>query len=186
MMYMKRVVFLILIILIPFSIFADTYANINTRSFSYTIKKEMKDSVKVFFADKTSSESTINAIDSISLVPTDTLSLAYYLVFAVKEEARTYNVTVTVSPFISSDNTNTILPARLYVAKDLSRSNDSIDIAIGENSPPIDLSGYYGPKEITGSPEYYFFGFYFAFPKTIGSYKVGSYNSTVKVEVSGA
>lgn len=183
-MSMKRIIILLIMLLITFSIFADTYANINTRSFSYTIKKEMKDSVKIFFADKTSSESAINAIDTISLEPTDTLSLAYYLVFAVKEEARTYDVKVTVSPFISSDNT--ILPARLYVAKDLSRSNDSVDITIGESSDPIDLSGYYGPKEITGSPEYYFFGFYFAFPKTIGSYKVGSYNSTVKVEVSGA
>ena len=122
------------------------------------------------------------ALSTSSLRATDTFSLAYYIVLAVRDESKPYKVAVTVSPF--ENGNNKVLPAKVYVHnEEKARSNDSIDI--NEFSVTINLDGYYGLDLVTGDTNYYFFGFSYSFPKT-ASYVPDTYTSTVKVEVSGA
>lgn len=180
--YMKKVLVFILILLSVFSAFAANTPNVGARSFSYVIKKDIKEPFKVIFADKSSSEGSIITLSKASLRATDTFSLAYYIVLAVRDESKPYKVAVTVSPFTNGNNK--VLPAKIYVQNEgKSRSNESIDI--NEYPITIDLDGNYGLDLVTGDTNYYFFGFSYSFPKT-ASYVPDTYTSTVKVEVSGA
>ena len=179
--YMKKVLVFLTILFSVFSAFAANTPNVGARSFSYTIKKDIKDPFKVIFADKSSSEGSIITLSKASLRATDTFSLAYYIVLAVRDESKPYKVVVTVDPFKNGDK---VLPAKIYVQNEgKSRSNESIDI--NEYPITIDLDGNYGLDLVTGDTNYYFFGFSYSFPKT-ASYVPDTYTSTVKVEVRGA
>ena len=180
----KFIICLSLIIIFSSFLFAGVSNRyINTRSFSYTIKKDINDPFKVIFANNISTINNIQAIDSISIEPSETLSLAYYMVLAVKEY-KEYDVKIRVSPFLSKKG-NT-LPARLLLLNDMAKESDSIDERISDSEIKIDISNTYGPNPYVGNHEFYFFGFYFAFPKEKGSYIKDTYYSTVTVEVSGA
>ena len=179
--YMKKVLVFLTILFSVFSAFAANTPNVGARSFSYTIKKDIKDPFKVIFADKSSSEGSIITLSKASLRATDTFSLAYYIVLAVRDESKPYKVVVTVDSFKNGDK---VLPAKIYVQNEgKSRSNESIDI--NEYPITIDLDGNYGLDLVTGDTNYYFFGFSYSFPKT-ASYVPDTYTSTVKVEVRGA
>lgn len=175
----KFIICLSLIIILSSFLFAG---NINTRSFSYAIKKDIKEPFKVVFANTTSTINNIQAIDSISIEPSEILSLDYYMVLAVKEYKK-YDVKIYVSPFKS--NKGNTLPARLLLINDMDKDS-AVDERIDREIIIIDISNTYGPKNNVENHEYYFFGFYFAFPKEKGSYIKDTYYSTVKVEVSGA
>ncbi len=179
---MKKVLIFILISLSVFSAFAANTPNVGARSFSYTIKKDIKDPFKVIFADKSSSQGSIVKLSKASLRDTDTFSLAYYIVLAVKDELKHYQVAITISPF--KNGNNKVLPAKVLIQDEGKvKSNEAIDI--NEYPVTIDLDGNYGLDLVTGDTNYYFFGFSYAFPKTV-SYVPDTYTSTVTVEVSGA
>ncbi len=175
---MKKIMIAILLVFLSCPVFAKVVGT-DARSFSFTLKKDISKPFEVMFVDKNSDPYSLNRIQEPVINLSSSLELAYYLVFAVKEQKAHYSVNIRILPFRKDE---TILNANVYISDDNStqRSSSTEIPATGLN---YTISGDYGPETVTGEPEYYFFGFFYSFPETL-ELAHGKYLSDVTVEVN--
>lgn len=175
---MKKIIIAILLVFLSFPVCAQL-EGLDIRRFSFTLKKPLSKPFEVIFVDKHSDLSSLYRIQEPVINLSSSPELAYYMVFAVKEQKAHYSINITILPFMKDE---IILPANVYISNDNS-SMRSVSSELPSTGLNYTISGDYGPEKVTGQPEYYFFGFYYSFPETV-ELAPGKYMSAVTVEVN--